>query len=205
MYSVYVLPMANKDGVARGGTRFNLRGKDLNRNWDKPADPRSSSPENAALERWLEREIAAGQKAAPRAGAAQRRQRPAAHQPAARAAARSAPRAHGDPRGVAAPPHVVHRGETSAAFRNSGTLGDGWLERYGIDAVVHEFNGNWIEGLKDYPRAGTGWTRRRAGGRPARLLHTRQALALAESQNRFPQARSVRLQPDRERSAKRRT
>src|SRR5207248_1248805 len=38
-YCVYVLPMANKDGVARGRTRFNLRGKDLNRNWDRPADP----------------------------------------------------------------------------------------------------------------------------------------------------------------------
>ena len=50
VYSVSVLPMANKDGVARGGTRFNLRGKDLNRNWDKPADP-ELAPENAVLER----------------------------------------------------------------------------------------------------------------------------------------------------------
>jgi hypothetical protein len=36
MYSISMLPMANKDGVARGGTRFNLRGKDLNRGWDQP-------------------------------------------------------------------------------------------------------------------------------------------------------------------------
>ena len=43
-------------------------------------------------------------------------------------------------------------GPTSAAFKNSGTLGDGWLERYGIDAVVHEFNANWIAGLKEYPQ-----------------------------------------------------
>ena len=42
-------------------------------------------------------------------------------------------------------------GATNTAFRNSGTLGDGWLERFGIDAVVHEFNCNWIEGRKDYP------------------------------------------------------
>jgi hypothetical protein len=42
-------------------------------------------------------------------------------------------------------------GATNAAFRNSGTLGDGWLERYGIDAVVHEFNCNWIAGLKIHP------------------------------------------------------
>src|SRR5262249_34662726 len=38
-YCVYVLPMANKDGVARGRPRFNLQGKDLNRNWDRPAGP----------------------------------------------------------------------------------------------------------------------------------------------------------------------
>ena len=44
-------------------------------------------------------------------------------------------------------------GSTNAAFRNSGTLGDGWLQRYGIDAVVHEFNCNWIEGVRERPTA----------------------------------------------------
>jgi hypothetical protein len=44
-------------------------------------------------------------------------------------------------------------GSTKAAFRNPGSLGDGWLERYGIDAFVHEFNCNWIAGLKDCPSA----------------------------------------------------
>jgi hypothetical protein len=43
-------------------------------------------------------------------------------------------------------------GPTNTAFRNSGTLGDGWLQRYDIDAVVHEFNANWIAGLKEYPQ-----------------------------------------------------
>ena len=42
-------------------------------------------------------------------------------------------------------------GSTNEAFRNTGTLGDGWLERYGIDAVVHEFNCNWIAGLGTQP------------------------------------------------------
>jgi hypothetical protein len=42
-------------------------------------------------------------------------------------------------------------GSTNEAFRNSGTLGDGWLERYGIDAVVHEFNCNWIAGREARP------------------------------------------------------
>lgn len=148
-YSVYILPMANKDGVGRGMTRFNLMGKDLNRNWDKPADS-SVAPENAALEKWLEGMIAAGR-------------RP-----------HLAIELHNDGRGllhISRPPvpqlnRYLERmatletllrkstwfteGSTNAAFRNSGTLGDGWLERYGIDAVVHELNCNWIEGLKDY-------------------------------------------------------
>src|SRR5262245_37953392 len=55
------MPMANKDGVAPGGKGFNLRGKDLNRNWDKPADPQLS-PENHILEKWLESMIASGRK-----------------------------------------------------------------------------------------------------------------------------------------------
>ena len=155
VYCVYMLPMANKDGVARGGTRFNLHGKDLNRNWDAPADPRLT-PENAALEKWLEGMIAAGQ-------------RP-----------HFAIELHNDGGGrlhISRPPvpqlerHLARmgifeellraktwftEGSTNAAFRNSGTLGDGWLQRYAIDAVVHEFNCNWIEGLKAYP-SGRHW------------------------------------------------
>jgi hypothetical protein len=56
---LYVMPMANKDGVARGRTRFNLMGMDLNRNMDKPADPRLA-PENHALEAWLDKMAADG-------------------------------------------------------------------------------------------------------------------------------------------------
>jgi len=147
----YILPMANKDGVANGRTRFNFQGKDLNRNWDKPADERLV-PENFALEKWLERMIAAGKKP------------------------HFAMELHNDGGGrlhISRPPvpdlprHLERmalfekllrqhtwftEGPTSAAFKNSGTLGDGWLERYGIDAVVHEFNANWIAGLKEYPQ-----------------------------------------------------
>jgi hypothetical protein len=154
-YTVYVLPMANKDGVARGGTRFNVLGKDLNRNWDKRADPQYS-PENAALERWLEGMIAAGRKP------------------------HLALELHNDGRGllhISRPPvaqlqqHLSRmailegllrkktwftEGHTTSEFRNSGTLGDGWLERFGVDAVVHEFNCNWIAGLKEYP-SGQHW------------------------------------------------
>jgi hypothetical protein len=151
-YTVYVLPMANKDGVARGMTRFNVMGKDLNRDWDRPADA-DLAPENAALEQWLERMIAAGRRL------------------------HLAVELHNDGRGllhISRPPvpqldrHLARmavfeallrkktwftEGSTAPAFRNSGTLGDGWLARYGIDAVVHELNCNWIAGLNDYPSA----------------------------------------------------
>ncbi len=161
VYNVSVLPMANKDGVARGATRFNLRGMDLNRNWDKPADP-ELSPENAALERWLDREIAGGRKP------------------------QLALELHNDGNGllhISRPPvpllerHLSRmqtldallrrhtwftEGTTSPSFRNSGTLGEGWLLRYGIDAAVHEFNCNWIEGLKQ-PSSSTHWREYGAG------------------------------------------
>ncbi|MCX7007981.1 MAG: M14 family zinc carboxypeptidase [Kiritimatiellaeota bacterium] len=151
-YCVYLLPMANKDGVARGMTRFNLYGKDLNRNWDKPADA-EFAPENAALEQWLEKMIRAGQPP------------------------HLVMELHNDGSGqlhISRPPvagldrHLERmalletllrkytwftEGSTKPSFHNSGTLGDGWLERYGIDAVVQEFNCNWIAGLKDYPSA----------------------------------------------------
>ncbi|MBI2925662.1 MAG: peptidase M14 [Verrucomicrobia bacterium] len=151
-YCVYLLPMANKDGVARGMTRFNLHGKDLNRDWDKPADPQLA-PENAALEKWLEAMIKIGR-------------RP-----------HLALELHNDGGGrlhISRPPvpelnrHVQRmvileellrkhtwfsEGSTQPGFHNAGTLGDGWLERYGIDAVVHEFNCNWIASLKDFPSA----------------------------------------------------
>jgi hypothetical protein len=149
-YCVYILPMANKDGVARGGTRFNVLGKDLNRNWDKPADA-ALAPENAALEKWLAQMIAA-------------KRRP-----------HLALELHNDGSGqlhISRPPtpelgrHVERmatlemllrqhtwftEGSTKATFRNPGSMGEGWLERYGIDVAVHEFNCHWIAGLKEHP------------------------------------------------------
>ena len=44
-------------------------------------------------------------------------------------------------------------GSTGASFHNVGTIGEGLLARYGIDAAVHELNANWIAGLHDYPSA----------------------------------------------------
>jgi len=155
LYNVCILPMANKDGVERGGTRFNLGGWDLNRKWYKPADPKLA-PENAALERWLESEIKAGR-------------RPT-----------FAMDLHNDGNGML---HISRPdipdidaylgrmarfeqclrdhtwftvGSTKPSFRNPGTLGEGWFTRFGIDAVILEFNCNYIEGLKQ-PAMGKHW------------------------------------------------
>ncbi len=151
-YCVYAMPLANKDGVARGRTRFNARGKDLNRDWDKPADPQLA-PENYALEKWLERMIREGQ--APQlalelhndGGGQLHLSRPAV------------PNLEQHLQRMTTLERLLRQhtwfteGATPGSFRNSGTLGDGWLERYGIDAAVHEFNCNWIAGLQDYPSA----------------------------------------------------
>ena len=151
-YCVYMLPMANKDGVALGRTRFNLLGKDLNRNWDKPADA-ELAPENHALEQWLEKMIKAGQ--APNLALE-------LHNDGAGKLHISRPPVPGLDRHLARMATLEEllrrhtwftEGSTGGSFRNSGTLGDGWLERYHIDAAVHEFNCNWIAGVKDYPSA----------------------------------------------------
>ncbi len=148
-FCVYVLPIANKDGVAAGKTRFNLRGKDLNRNWDQPADP-ELCPENYALENWVQRMIANGLKP------------------------HLAIELHNDENGQlhVSRPHGVdttgylermgrleillrektwfREGSTGSTFTNAGTLGEGWLVRYQIDSVVHELNANWVEGLQSH-------------------------------------------------------
>jgi len=148
-YCVYILPMANKDRVFHGGTRFNMRGMDLNRKWDKPADP-VLSPENAAFEDWLNDMIEMGL-------------RP-----------HLAIDFHNDGSGklhISRPnirlqtylknmrrfeellrKHTWFReGSTGSNFRNPGSFGEGLLERFGIDACILELNANWIQGLSKVP------------------------------------------------------
>ncbi len=152
---IYVLPMANKDGVARGWTRFNMQGRDLNRNWDRPADP-ALAPENHALETWIRRMHQRGKPL------------------------HLAIDLHNDEGGglhISRPPvedldrhvermHLLERllrqhtwfteGSSGPGHRNPGSLGEGLLERYGIDACILEFNCNWIAGLKQ-PPTGAAW------------------------------------------------
>jgi len=153
-YCLYVLPMANKDGVVRGLTRFNMMGMDLNRKWDKKADP-DLSPENHALESWLESTIKNDKKP------------------------HLAFDMHNDSGGklhIAGPNVDLQKylqrmktfeqlltehtwfteGSTGGSYRNPGSFGEGLLERYGIDAFVYELNANWSAGLDKIPM-GADW------------------------------------------------
>ncbi|MCB1125285.1 MAG: peptidase M14 [Verrucomicrobiae bacterium] len=150
-FSLAVLPMANRDGVARGGTRFNSLGMDLNRNWDRPASE-NLAPENAALERWLTREIAAGRKPDLAIDF---------HNDEGGRLHVSRPESGGD-RYLANMQRFetllrehtwFTEGSTDSSFRNPGSLGEGMLARFGIDACIHELNANWIAGLRQPPSA----------------------------------------------------
>jgi hypothetical protein len=59
-------------------------------------------------------------------------------------------------------------GNKKETILNVGTLGDGLLERYGIDALVHELNCNWIAGINDFP-SGKHWES--YGGQMATVLN----------------------------------
>ncbi len=59
--SWYIMPMANKDGVFRGMTRFNVKGIDLNRGWGIVPDS-LLEPENYALEMFVRKLIGENKK-----------------------------------------------------------------------------------------------------------------------------------------------
>ncbi len=148
-YCVWIMPMANKDGVARGRTRFNLLGKDLNREWDRPADARLA-PERDALEQWLSGAVAAGRKPELAidfhndAGGRLHISRPEGNLDTYLARMKRFEellRRH----------TWFTEGSTGSNFRNPGTFGEGLLERFGVTGCVQELNANWIAGLNDYP------------------------------------------------------
>jgi hypothetical protein len=146
-YCVYIMPMANKDGVAHGRTRFNAQGVDLNRKWDAPADS-VYAPEKYAFEKWLKQMIAKGKKPD------------------------LAIDLHNDQGGNLHVnlPREDNKQYTSNLTRfvellykhtwftegianvtNPGSLGEGLAKRFGVDACIYEFNYEWAEGLKKVP------------------------------------------------------
>lgn len=153
-YCLYIMPMANKDGVARGKTRFNMNGKDLNRDWLEPADP-NLCPENAALEKWLASMIAQGLRPdlaidfhndaagklhfpRPENEDAQAKQFLARLQRFEEILRANSWFTEGSATGI------------------SPTIAGGLQQRYGIPACIHELNCDRIAGLDDFPSA-TNW------------------------------------------------
>lgn len=153
-YCIYILPMANKDSVARGRTRFNSMGWDLNRKWDAPADPQLA-PENHALEVWFGRMMNDGRRIHLAidfhndSGGKIHVSRPEPANPeylANMEKYESLLRKH----------TWFTEGSTGKSFRNPGTIGEGLLSRFNIHACVHELNIEWIRGLNDFP-SGKNW------------------------------------------------
>ncbi|MGC1243310.1 MAG: M14 family zinc carboxypeptidase [Chryseosolibacter sp.] len=146
-YCLYIMPMANKDAVARGRTRFNTLGKDLNREWDRPADA-VLTPEKHAFEVWLKKMIDQGKKP------------------------HFAIDLHNDQGGnlhvnLPTPDNARYTAnlkrfenllfkhtwfrEGASHVKNPGSFGEGMAARFGIDATVYELNYEWIKGLNKEP------------------------------------------------------
>lgn len=146
-YCIYIMPMTNKDGVARGRTRFNTLGKDLNREWHLPADP-VLTPEKYAFEHWLQKMIDEGKKP------------------------HFAIDLHNDRGGhlhvnLPTPDNPTYTAnlkrfeellfkhtwfrEGASHVKNQGSFGEGLAARFGIDACVYELNYEWIRGLNKEP------------------------------------------------------
>jgi len=169
---VVFLPMAAKDGVVRGQTRFNVNGLDLNRGFVPGYDFREA-PENQALLDWLLARQAAGRLPF------------------------LALDLHDDDYGNL---HVGHGGDhpeydrrmaaleallrartyfTEGASHGVGaaTFGAGLLDLFGFDSAVFELNSNWLAGAQCIPGSAA-W--RQFGAQFAALLpeYIRTARAL---------------------------
>ena len=155
-FCIFIMPMANKDGVSRGMTRFNINGKDLNRNWEQ--DPDSIlCPENYALEEFIKTLVKKGKKPS------------------------LAIDFHNDDYGEI---HLALQKDKDSQYIKNMTLlrelmsehscyssglkyawltdgqsisdsnfgfANGMLYKYGIDAVIYELNANWIKDLGKMP------------------------------------------------------
>ena len=153
-FCLYAMPIANKDGVARGRSRFNLMGKDLNRDWGRPADPKLA-PENAALESWLDhmRE----ENRAPHLAIDLHNDNSGKLHISRPEGDYTAYLSHMETLEQALRDHTwFTEGSTGATFRNPGSFGGGLLVRYGIDACILELNCHWSAGLNKAP-LGADW------------------------------------------------
>jgi hypothetical protein len=154
MFCVYIMPMASKDGVARGMTRFNLSGKDLNRNWDTKPDS-LLCPEKYALEKFITGLINKG--IIPCLGID-------IHNDDA-GGINLAQHSKDDTQFVknmqlfeklmrehtSFSESVRYSWKTAGQSESNVSFQDGMKVRYGIEAIVYELNANWIRSLNKMP------------------------------------------------------
>lgn len=145
-YAVYILPMANMDGVARGLSRFNINGMDLNRNLTAPADP-ILTPENAAMEKWLDTMIAEGLKPDLAIDFHNDSNGPLFFSSAGK-----------EKKGYVENMKVLEGllrehswFSEHTSFFGTTSFEEGLMARYNIDALVYELNAHWIKGLNKKP------------------------------------------------------
>jgi hypothetical protein len=146
-YCVYIMPMANKDGVARGRTRFNTLGKDLNREWDRPAD-KELTPEKYAFESWLLKMI--DQELKPHLAIDLHNDQGGnlhVNLPTAENAEYTANLQRFENLLFK---HTWFR-EGYSHVKNPGSFGEGMYQRFGIDACVYELNYEVAKGLGKKP------------------------------------------------------
>ncbi len=144
-FCFYMIPIANPDGVARGITRFNINGQDLNRNWNKPADF-NEVPENYAVEEFIKNLIEKGNKpdfaidfhndldgkihiSTPEKDNSDYKENIAKFE------------------NLTKKYTWFTRGSYISSSINPGTIADGLINRFGIDAIIFEFHAQWIEKL----------------------------------------------------------
>lgn len=145
-YTMYILPMANMDGVARGVSRFNLNGMDLNRNLTEPANP-ILAPENAAMEQWLEDMIAKGLKPNLAIDFHNDSNGPLFFASAGKDSKNYA----GNMRTFESLLRENTWFSEGSSFFGKTSFESGLMLRYGIDAFVYELNAHWIKSLHKKP------------------------------------------------------
>lgn len=155
-YCIYIMPMANKDGVALGMTRFNVLGKDLNRNWDREPDS-LLCPEKYALEKFITGLINKGIKPCfgidihnDDAGGiilAQHSKDDTQFVKSMQLFEKLMRKYTSFSENVRYSWKTAGQSESNVSFEN------GLVERYGIEAIVYELNANWIRSLNKMPTA----------------------------------------------------
>lgn len=146
----YILPVANKDGVFHGMTRFNVAGKDLNRDWLNDAD-KIHAPENYALMQFTSSLILKGNKPSFAIDF---------HNDNSGDIHLTSPKSGDDrylekmelfrqilTRQTWFSQKLVHQKQISGG----GNMADGMYHKFGIDACIFEFNANFIEKLNKVP------------------------------------------------------